>query len=139
MRNIMFLLIVYLFFARGAIAQTVTVAADVPVITGGVGVESSEALRPQQSNFNLKFVFTFLEGDYIADVNVKLADAGGRVVLEILVEGPILMARLPAGNYVATLTYEGVTQTRKLVLRDKSLRTEQLRWKRSAADGAPML
>ena len=54
-------------------------------------------------------------------------------------DGPVLLARLPAGNYVATLTYEGVAQTRKLAVREKGLRTEQLRWKRSAADGPAML
>lgn len=114
-------------------------AQNVPTLSGGVGVEENAVLRPQQAKFNLKFLFTFMEGDYIADVAVKVADASGKVVLEQNVDGPILLALLPAGNYVATLTYEGVAQTRKFALGAKGLRTEQVRWKRGEADGPPML
>lgn len=114
-------------------------AQSIPTVTGGVGLESADEIKPQQANFNLKFVFTLMEGDYVADVSVKIADAGGKVMLEQMVEGPILMARLPAGSYVATVTYEGAVQTRKIALHEKGMRTEQVRWKRSAADGPPML
>ena len=135
MNKLLFLLIIFVSTAQGALAQS----GSVPTLTGGVGLEEIDELRPQQAKFNLKFVFTLREGDYIADVAVKVADASGKVVLEQTVDGPILLALLPAGNYVATLTYEGVAQTRKLSLREKALRTEQVRWKRSAADGPPML
>ena len=135
MRKLLFILTIIASVAQGALAQS----GSIPTLTGGVGLEENAVLRPQQANFNLKFLFTFLEGDYIADVTVKVADASGKVVLEQTVDGPILMALLPAGNYVATLTYEGIAQTRRLAVREKGLRTEQVRWKRSAADGPPML
>ena len=135
MYKLLFLLIIFLVSAQGALAQS----GSIPTLTGGVGIEEIDVLRPQQAKFNLKFIFTLLEGDYIADVAVKVADAKGKVVLEQTVDGPILLALLPAGNYVATLTYEGVVQTRKIALGAKGLRTEQVRWKRSAADGPPML
>ena len=135
MYKLLFLLIILLSSAQGAVAQS----GSIPTLTGGVGLEEIGVLHPQQAKFNLKFVFTLLEGDYIADVTVKVADASGKAVLEQTVDGPILLALLPTGNYVVTLTYEGVVQTRKLALRDKALRTEQVRGKRSAADGPPML
>jgi len=135
MHKLLILLSILFFSTQGAQAQS----GSVPTVTGGVGLEENAVLRPQQANYNLKFLFTLLEGDYIADVAVKVADASGKVVLEQTVDGPILMALLPAGNYVATLTYEGVEQTRKLTLRPKGLRVEQVRWKRSEADGPPML
>ena len=135
MRKLLFLLIIFVATTQGSLAQS----GSIPTLTGGVGLEENAVLRPQQANFNLKFLFTLLEGDYVADVEVKVTDASGKVVLEQTGDGPILMARLPAGNYVATLTYEGVAQTRKLTVRAKGLRTEQVRWKRSAADGPAML
>ena len=135
MRKLLFLFIIFVATTQGSLAQS----GSIPTLTGGVGLEENAVLRPQQANFNLKFLFTLLEGDYIADVAVKIADASGKVLLEQTTDGPILMALLPAGNYVATLTYEGVAQTRKLALREKGLRTEQVRWKRSAADGPAML
>ena len=135
MYKLLILLIISVLSAQGAFAQS----TSVPMLSGGVGIESSDELRPQQANFNLKLVFTLMEGDYVADVEVKIADTSGKIIVEQTTDGPIFMARLPAGNYVATLTYEGVAQTRKLVLREKGLRTEQVRWKRSEADGPAML
>jgi hypothetical protein len=130
MRKLLFLLI---FLSTPIWAQTA------PTWSGGIGDESLEEMRAKQTEFNLKFVFTMIEGDFVADVAVKIADAKGQVVLEKTSEGPVLMTKLPAGNYVATLTYDGVAQTRKFALGARGLRTEQLRWKRSAADGPPML
>ena len=135
MYKLLFLFSILSVMTQGAQAQS----GSVPTLTGGIGIEENAVMRPQQARFNLKFLFTFVEGDYIADVAVKVADASGKVVLEQTVDGPILLALLPAGNYVATLTYDGVAQTRKLALRDKLLRTEQVRWKRTAADGPAML
>jgi hypothetical protein len=135
MRKLLFLFAILFSAAQGVWAQS----GSIPTLTGGVGIEENDVLRPQQAKFNLKFLFTFLEGDYIADVAVKVADASGKVVLEQTVDGPILLALLPAGNYVATLTYEGVAQTRKIALGARGLRTEQVRWKRSEADGPPLL
>ena len=135
MHKLLFLLLISAFSAQGALAQN----ASAPTLSGGVGLESMAELGAQQASFNLKFVFTLMEGDYVADVAVRIADPSGSVVLDQSADGPILMVRLPAGNYVATLTYEGVAQTRKLAVREKGLRTEQIRWKRSEADGPAML
>ena len=80
-----------------------------------------------------------MEGDFVADVAIKIADAKGKVVLEKTSDGPVFMTKLPAGNYEATLTFDGVAQTRKFAVGAKGIRTEQLRWKRSEADGPAML
>ncbi len=133
MRKYLFSILFSLFFASGSWAQ------EAPSVSGGVGGESSAEMLAKQPDYNLKFVFTLMEGDYVADVAVKITDSTGKVVLEKTSDGPILMTRLPAGRYDATATYEGVTQTRKFALGAKGLRTEQLRWKRSAADGEPLL
>ena len=130
MRKYLFLLI---FFSIGAMAQ------DAPTWSGGIGDDSVAEIRAKQAEFNLKFVFTLMEGDFVADVAVKIADGAGKVVLEKTSDGPIFMTKLPAGRYEATLTFDGVAQSRKFVLGARGLRTEHLRWKRSSADGEPML
>ena len=130
MRNYLFFLV---FLCSGVWAQ------NAPSWSGGIGEDAVAEIRAKQAEFNLKFVFTLMEGDYVADVAVKIADGAGKVVLEKTSEGPILMTKLPAGRYEATLTYDGVAQTRKFMLGAKGLRIEQLRWKRSADDGPPML
>ena len=130
MHKYLFLLI---FFSSGLWAQ------NVPSWSGGIGEDAAAEVRAKQAEFNLKFVFTLMEGDFVADVAVKIADGAGKVVLEKTSDGPIFMTKLPAGRYEATLTYDGVAQSRKFTLGAKGLRTEQLRWKRSADDGPSML
>lgn len=139
MHKYLFLLGILFAFSPIAWAQPAPVRSVAEVLSGGVGDESMRELAPRQHAYNLKFVFTLLEGDYVADVLVNIVDAGGRKVLEHLSTGPVLLARLPAGSYVATLTYGGVTQSQKLTLRERRLRSTQVRWKRTAADGEPLL
>jgi hypothetical protein len=96
-------------------------------LSGGVGVNAQDAINARAKDFNLKLVFTLNEGNYIADVGVALKDAKGRTVLEDTAEGPFFLAKLPAGQYTVSATYEGRTVTRKLQV-GKGLRTEYLRW-----------
>lgn len=96
--------------------------------SGGVGVESQERLKAREKEFNLKLVFTLVEGNYLADVSVRIADAAGKTVMEQVSDGPFFMAKLPAGAYSVTAAYNGQTQTRKVVLRADRLHTEYMRW-----------
>lgn len=120
-------------------AQQSPAGTPVAVLSGGIGEESARELMPRRGAYNVRFLFTLQEGDYVADVAVKITDKKGRVQLDQLSEGPILMVRLPAGDYVATFTYAGAAQTRKFTVRARGMRVEQLRWKRSEADGPPLL
>jgi hypothetical protein len=102
-------------------------ADGVEYASGGVGENALQQINEKAKDFNLKLVFTLNEGNYIADVNVAVKDAKGRTVVEDVAEGPIFLAKLPAGQYNVTANYEGKTQTRKLKV-GKGLRTEYLRW-----------
>lgn len=99
----------------------------VTFIAGGIGTDSQERLKARESEFNLKLVFTLAEGSYLSDVSVAIRDAAGKTLVEHLADGPFFMARLPAGTYAVTATYEGKSQTRKVNVSSK-LRTEYLRW-----------
>ncbi len=99
----------------------------VSFIASEVGADSRERLKAMEAKFNLKLVFTLIEGNYVADVDVTVKDARGSDLVRHSVPGPIFMARLPAGTYTVTVTYEGVTHTRKVKIGER-LRTEYLRW-----------
>jgi len=103
-------------------------AGDVSYISGGIGVAEQEYLVGRQSEFNLKLVFTLMEGNYVADVKVQLKDGSGKALLEHTAPGPFFMARLPAGHYQVSATYEGKTVTRDVRVGENRLRTEYLRW-----------
>lgn len=119
-------------------AHAAEVAKDgVNYTSGGVGINSQERLNARASEFNLKLVFTLNEGNYIADVDVKLTDAKGNKVVEDTAEGPFFMARLPAGQYNVAATYGGKTVTRKVSV-GGGLRTEYLRWPSNPATDFPL-
>lgn len=109
-------------------AERGTGRSAVPYVSGGVGEDALARLKAREKEFNLKLVFTLTEGNYLADVGVSIADASGRPLVEHVTDGPIFMARLPAGTYVVTARYSGSAQTRKVSLSAGRLHTEYLRW-----------
>src|SRR3990167_2462586 len=88
--------------AQAPAQEKVVAHNNVSFVSGGVGVDSEERLKAREKEFNLKLVFTLVEGNYLADVNVALKDAAGKNVVEHLTDGPIFMARLPAGDYTVS-------------------------------------
>lgn len=114
-----------------AAASMLASERGVTYVSGGVGVGEQQELIAQEKNFNLKLVFTLVEGNYLADVNVVLADAKGNKLIEHLADGPFFMAKLPAGQYTVSATYEGKTVTRKVNVSAARLHTEHFRWPRN--------
>jgi enamine deaminase RidA (YjgF/YER057c/UK114 family) len=108
-------------------AKRTEAAAGISYVSGGIGEDSEAQLKAREKEFNLKLVFTLIEGNYLADVNVAIRDAGGKALVEHLAEGPFLLARLPTGTYAITATYEGKTQSRKVKVGER-LQTEYFRW-----------
>lgn len=113
--------------AHAATAESVPAAGNVSFVSGGVGADALERLEAREKEFNLKLVFTLSEGNYLADVGVRVADAAGKTVIEHVADGPIFMAKLPRGTYTVSATYDGRTQTRKIAVGER-LQTAYLRW-----------
>ena len=109
-------------------ADRVVARGSVPVVSGGVGEDSLAQLKAREKEFNLKLVLTLAEGNYLADVDVTVSDAQGRALVQHVTDGPIFMARLPAGTYLVSASYNNARQTRKVALRGDRLHVEYLRW-----------
>lgn len=107
--------------------ERVTSRDGIAYVAGGIGEDSQARLKAREAEFNLKLVFTLVEGNYVADVAVTLKDAHGRTLVEHVAGGPVFMARLPAGAYSVEVSYEGRPQARKVKVVDR-LRTEYFRW-----------
>src|SRR5688572_10589294 len=97
-------------------------------VSGGVSVNARDNMRAQTPPHNLKMVFALNTGNYVSDVQVKVTDRSGKVVLEDVSNGPWLFATLPAGSYNATATYNGTPVTQKITVARGSARTAQFRW-----------
>ncbi len=102
--------------------------SGVMYVTGGVGTEAMDLLKSMEKNFNLKLIFANTSGAYLSDVKVTIVDASGNVVLDAMSEGPLLMAKLPAGSYRVDATFGGHPESRKVTVAANKLLTVDFRW-----------
>jgi hypothetical protein len=108
--------------------EVVVASSGVTYVTGGTGTEAVDRLRGMEKDFNLKLVFALSNGEYLADVGVSVVDAANHVVLDASTEGPLLLARLPAGNYQVNANYRGNVEHRAVAVGPTGLRTLDFRW-----------
>lgn len=84
----------------------------VSYISGGIGADEKDAMRLLANPYNLRMVFATTAGEHLADVNVTVRDNKDKVVLDILSEGPCVLAAVPAGTYKVT-AHSGATKMTK--------------------------
>ena len=102
--------------------------SGVVYVSGGIGTEAVELLKSMQRDFNLKMVFTDKAGEYLSDVKVTLIDSGGRVLLDAVTDGPLLMAKLQAGRYRIDATFDGKSERRNIAVTANRLTSVRLQW-----------
>ena len=102
--------------------------ADVPHVSGGIGLEGREEMAAAEKAHNLKVVAAEKSGDYLAEVQVAIESAKKERMLETTMEGPILLVKLPPGTYSVKATFDANTQTRTVTVGAQGLRTVDFRW-----------
>jgi hypothetical protein len=125
------LLAVYVMLAPPANAKSeevVRAPSGVVYVTGGVSSEAVDLLKTMEKDFDLKLVFANSSGAYLSDVKVTIADASGHVVLDAMSEGPLLMAKLPAGSYRIDATFSGHPESHMIAVAANKLVTVDFRW-----------
>jgi hypothetical protein len=81
---------------------------SVSYITGGIGLDESTAIKAAEKDFTLSLLFAQSKrGEYLSDVKVSIKDKAGKTVLEAVSDGPMLLARLPAGVYKISAEHDG--------------------------------
>jgi hypothetical protein len=73
-------------------------------------------------------VTTARSGAYLAGVRVIIEAAGGTQLLNVEMEGPLLLVRLPAGSYTIKATLEGETLTRTVAIPAQGRREAMFQW-----------
>ena len=68
-------------------------------VSGGVGEDERHALESLGKEFNLKLTFALKSGQYLSDVNVRIVDSQGTLVLTATADGPLFYANLAPGTY----------------------------------------
>jgi hypothetical protein len=82
--------------------------------SGGVGREEQRALERIQDRYNLRVTMATRSGEFTSPLDVRIEDASGKPLVATQPDGPVLLARVPAGQYTVRATAEGTTQTRKV-------------------------
>jgi hypothetical protein len=81
---------------------------DATFVSGGIGESERSAMEAMKSDYNLNLLFAAKgTGEFLADVNVRIADAQGNTVVEAVADGPFLFARLKPGNYTVLAEKDG--------------------------------
>jgi hypothetical protein len=123
--------------AAGALAALeVSAAGDARWISGGVSQEERLDMLMLLPDYNLR-VLTAAEksGEFLADAQVVIRDATGRVVLETVLDGPFLLATLAPGKYELRATYGGKSHVRTVTIPASGRREVFLYW--AVPDGEP--
>ncbi len=86
-------------------------ANGVDYVNGGAGEEARAAIAQMQPGFGLKLVFSNGSGEYLVADHVAVKGKAGEV-FDVDRAGPLLLVRLPPGDYTVAATYEGKTEIR---------------------------
>ena len=103
-------------------------AADVPYISGGAGEDARQELLAKEREYNLKVITADKSGDYLAGVQVVIESARKERVLDVTMDGPILLVKLAPGTYTIRATSDAKTLTQTVTIAAQGLRRADFRW-----------
>lgn len=84
---------------QGALPQPKT-QGNVTFVSGGVGRNESDALKQAEKEYPLSMLFSEgKRGAYLAGVQVTITNRAGDTLLQAVSDGPIMLVRLPPGDY----------------------------------------
>jgi len=116
-------LLVAAMFGELVAAPVQETRGDVAIVHGGVGADDRALIEQQAAAHNLKLTFARKgSGAYLSDVKVVVRTKQGAVVIDTVASGPLLLARLPDGEYVVTATERDTTLTQQLAIKGKTRR-----------------
>ena len=76
-------------------------------ISGGAGSSEADALNRMDDQYNLKLTMSVSSGQFTVPSRLRIEDRGGAEILEIVPNGPILLAKLEPGEYVIHVRRRG--------------------------------
>jgi len=91
---------------------------------GGIGSDESARFRAEMKDHPLSLLFARPDGDYLADVQVNLADASGKSLLEWKAGGPVCLVDLPAGRYTVTARSGGAVREQQVTVGKTPVRVD---------------
>jgi len=88
-------------------------AGGIDYVSGGVGDEDRAAVSARQAELPFKLVLSNGAGEYIVANKLTLSTAQGEL-LSVQDAGPIVLMKLPPGQYTLEATWRGKTERRSV-------------------------
>jgi hypothetical protein len=129
--------------ALGLVVSVYAAAGTVPVpltengityLSGGFDREEALAIQAEARGYSLSLGFSAGERrESLADVKVTIKDSAGKVVLDTFSTGPIMLVKLPAGQYTisASKSSPGARLESKVQLTARSEQRLDFHWPQS--------
>jgi len=104
----------------------------VSYLSGGIGDDEEIEIRRAAKDYGVLLEFAEVErgsshGQWTADVNLGIK-SGADTVLNIRVDGPLLLVRLKPGTYVAEAERQGAKQAKRIEVKAGALVRERFFW-----------
>jgi hypothetical protein len=97
-----------------------TTIGSINYLSGGIGLDQSVAMKLAAPSYPLELVFVVKAGmreQYTSDIDVKVSDRSGKVVVDTVSNGPFLLANLPDGNYQIEAINDGILKIQQVVVK----------------------
>jgi hypothetical protein len=104
-------------------------AASALYMNGGIGKDEQDYMRSTAKDFNVRMEFS--EGqrnEFVADVNLAIADTRGNTLLQLSDAGPLTNLRLPEGQYRVSASVDGQTETKAVTVSGKNGKNLYFHW-----------
>lgn len=101
-------------------------------ISGGVGLEESEAILAEAKQWSVLLELSQLEGArgvWIFGAQIKIINTKQKVIFDAQAEGPYILINLEPGEYVLQAAYRGVEQKRAISVKPSQSQKITIFWK----------
>jgi hypothetical protein len=108
----------------------------VSFVSGGVGEDELADIKGMARGYPLELLFVAKStptNEYVSDVQVKVMDKGGTVMLDTQSNGPYLLAKLPPGRYTIEATLHGNVRHQTVQLSSSAMKHLTFMWDNSVA------
>jgi hypothetical protein len=105
------------------LAQAQPAASQAGFRCGGIGEAEQQQFKDEAAKHDALITFAVSTGAYVGDVDVRITDGSGKVVVEGHCGGPLMLVDLPGrGSYRVSASFEGKAQSKSLAVGTKPAR-----------------
>jgi hypothetical protein len=114
---------------RAEDAITTGSSNGIPYASGGIGLDSREALLAKKAEYNLMVILSLENGHYLGGGRISIRDHAGKTVLTINAKGPWVLVKLSPGTYTVEATVRNAMRKNQVLIgKGKELKRVHLMW-----------